>query len=142
LDQLDGMSDRAESFIVLARRDLDLAKLVSAKDPGNAAFHLQQAAEKLAKAMLDIEGIPSGVTHQIGALAALLPADHVLRPDLAAFDRFSSFATSTRYPMPGGGLPRLPPKNFLAEGIKEVASLLDDIDDYRRERRTAARRRR
>jgi hypothetical protein len=33
------MSDRAESFIVLARRDLDLARLVSAKDPGNAAFH-------------------------------------------------------------------------------------------------------
>jgi HEPN domain-containing protein len=129
------MSDRAESFIVLARKDLDLARLVSVKDPGNAAFHLQQAAEKLAKAVLDIEGIASGVTHQIGALAAMLPADHVFRPDLAAFDRF----TSTRYPMPGGGLPRLPAKDFLAEGIREVASLVDEIDDYRRERRTGAR---
>lgn len=67
------MSDRAESFIALARNDLELARLVSARDPGNAAFHLQQAAEKLAKAVLDIEGIPSGATHQIGALAALLP---------------------------------------------------------------------
>lgn len=133
------MSDRAESFIVLARRDLDLARLVSAKDPGNAAFHLQQAAEKLAKAVLDVEGIPSGATHQIGALAAMLPADHVFRPDFAAFDRFSSFATSTRYPMPGGGLPRLPAKDFLAQGIREVASLVDEIDDYRRERRTGAR---
>jgi HEPN domain-containing protein len=122
------MSDRAESFITLARVDLELAKLVSARDPGNAAFHLQQAAEKLAKAVLDIEGIPSGVTHQIGALAALLPTDHVFRPDLATFDRFSSYATSTRYPLPGGGLPRLPAKDFLAEGIREVASLVDEID--------------
>jgi HEPN domain-containing protein len=133
------MSDRAESFITLARNDLELAKLVSARDPGNAAFHLQQAAEKLAKAVLDIEGIPSGVTHQIGALAALLPTDHVFRPDLAAFDRFSSYATSTRYPLPGGGLPRPPAEDFLAEGIREVASLVDEIDDYRRERRTGAR---
>jgi HEPN domain-containing protein len=133
------MSDRAESFISLARNDLELAKLVSARDPGNAAFHLQQAAEKLAKAVLDIEGIPSGATRMIGALAALLPADHVFRPDLAAFDRFSSYATSTRYPLPGGGLPRLPARDFLAEGIREVASLVDEIDDFRRERRTAAR---
>ncbi|MDF0498250.1 HEPN domain-containing protein [Bradyrhizobium yuanmingense] len=132
------MSDRAESFIALTRRDLELARLVSTRDPGNAAFHLQQAAEKLAKAVLDVEGIPSGVTHQIGALAALLPADHVLRPDLAAFDRFSAYATSTRYPLPGGGLPRLPTKDFLAVGIREVASLVDEIDDYRRERRTGA----
>jgi hypothetical protein len=135
--QAEGMSNRAESFIALARNDLELARLVSARDPGNAAFHLQQAAEKLAKAVLDIEGIPSGATHQIGALAALLPTDHVFRPDLAAFDRFSSYATST--PLPGGGLPRLPAKDFLAEGIREVASLVDEIDDYRQERRTGAR---
>lgn len=133
------MSDRAESFIVLARKDLDLARMVSTKDPGNAAFHLQQAAEKLVKAVLDIEGIASGATHHIGALAALLPSDHVFRPDFASFDRFSSFATSTRYPMPGGGLPRLPAKDFLAEGISDVASLVDEIEDYRRERKTGMR---
>jgi hypothetical protein len=38
LDRVDGMSDRAGSFIVLARRDIDLAKLVSAKDPGKRCF--------------------------------------------------------------------------------------------------------
>ena len=30
-------------------------------------------------------------------------------------------------------------KDFLAEGIREVASLVDEIDDYRQERRTGAR---
>ena len=128
------MSDKAETFIELARRDLAVAKTLSTTDLGNAAFHLQQAAEKLAKAVLEIEGIHSGVMHMIGALAAMLPAEHVFRPDLAAFDRFSSFATATRYPRPGGGLPREPNRKFLAEGIRDVASLVDEIDDYRKEK--------
>lgn len=128
------MSDRAESFIALARKDLALAKSITATDPGNAAFHLQQAAEKLAKAVLAVENIAFGITHQIGALAQALPADHVFRADLAAFDRFSSYGTSTRYPLPGGGMPRLPAKELLSEGIREVESLVDEIDDFRRER--------
>jgi HEPN domain-containing protein len=133
------MSDKAESFIELARKDLALTKLIRTSDPGNAAFHLQQAAEKLAKAVLTIEGIVSGVGHQIGALAGALPSDNVFRPDLASFDRFSSYATATRYPLPGGGMPRLPTKEFLDQGITEVASLVDEVDDYRRERATTPR---
>ncbi|WP_423958554.1 HEPN domain-containing protein [Bradyrhizobium sp.] len=128
------MSDKAETFIVLARRDLAAATSLSKTDPGNAAFHLQQAAEKLAKAVLEIEGIPGGITHQIGALAAMLPADHIFRPDLAAFDRFSSYATQTRYPRPGGGLPQEPDRKVLADGIRDVTSLVDEIDDYRGEK--------
>ena len=84
------MSDRAESFLALARNDLAAAKTLQVTDPGNAAFHLQQAAEKLVKAALSIEDIPVALTHQIGALAAMLPDDHPLRADLAAFDPFSS----------------------------------------------------
>lgn len=131
------MSDRAASFIALARKDIAAARLLQATDPGNAAFHLQQAAEKLAKAVLSIENIPAGITHQIGALAAMLPDDHPLRADLAAFDRFSSFGTSTRYPLPGGGMPRLPSANILAEGIADTLNLIDEVDDFRRERGTS-----
>jgi hypothetical protein len=61
-----------------------------------------------------------------------LPSDNVFRPDLASFDRFSRYATATRYPLPGGGMPRPPTKEFLDQGIKEVASLVDEIADYRR----------
>ena len=126
------MSDHAESFIELARRDLAAARLLQVSDPGNAGFHLQQAAEKLTKAVLNIAHIPVALTHQIGALAAMLPDDHPLRADLAAFDRFSSFGTSTRYPLPGGGMPRLPSANMLAEGIADVQNLVDEIDGLRR----------
>ena len=130
------MSGKAESLMELAHRDLALAKLIRTSDPGNAVFHLQQAAEKLAKAVLTVEGIMFGVGHQIGALAGALPGDNVFRPDIASFDRFSSYATATRYPLPGGRMPRLPTKEFLDLGIQEVASLVDEIDDYRRERTT------
>ena len=130
------MSGKAESLMELAHRDLALAKLIQNSDPGNAVFHLQQAAEKLAKAVLTVEEILFGVGHQIGALAAALPSENVFRPDLASFDRFSSYATATRYPLPGGRMPRLPTKEFLDLGIQEVASLVDEIDDYRRERAT------
>ncbi|MCX7321973.1 HEPN domain-containing protein [Tardiphaga sp.] len=133
------MSGKAESFIELARNDIAVARLVLKVDPGNAAFHLQQAAEKLAKAVLTIETIAFGTTHQIGALAAMLPADHVFRPDLAGFDAFSSYGTSTRYPLPGGGMPRLPSQDALKEGIRDVASVIDEIDDFRREREASSR---
>lgn len=133
------MSDKAESFIKLARNDIALARNIVNSDPGNSAFHLQQAAEKLAKAVLSVEGIVFGITHHIGSLAELLPADHVFRADLAAFDRFSSYGTSTRYPLPGGGMPRLPSKNMLTQGISDVENLIDEIDDFRRERSTALR---
>lgn len=76
-----------------------------------------------------------GVGHQIGALAGALPGDNVFRPD-TSFDRFSSYATATRHPLPGGGMPRLPTMEFLDLGIQEVASLVDEIDHYRRERTT------
>jgi HEPN domain-containing protein len=128
------VTDKAESLVELARRDLAAATTLSKTDLGNAAFHLQQAAEKLAKAVLEIEGIESGNSHHIGALAAMLPADHVFRTDLVDFDRFSGFATQIRYPRPGGGLPREPDRKFLTDGIREVSSLVGEIDDYRREK--------
>jgi HEPN domain-containing protein len=128
------MNDKAESLIELARNDIRVARTVLSFDPGNAAFHLEQAAEKLAKAVLTVEGITFGITHQVGALAAMLPTDHIFRADLASFDRLSSFGTSTRYPLPGGGMPRLPSKDFLEEGIRDVASIVGEVDDFRRER--------
>jgi hypothetical protein len=79
------MSDKAESFVEFARKNLAAAKLIRTSNPGNAAFHLQQTGEKLAKAVLTIEEIVFGAGHQIGALAGALPSDNVFRPDLASF---------------------------------------------------------
>jgi hypothetical protein len=44
-----------------------------------------------------------------------------------AFDVYTSYATATRYPRPGGGMPRTPSKNALKVGIADVTSLVGEI---------------
>jgi HEPN domain-containing protein len=128
------MNEGAESFIALAREDLDVAHRIVSSHPRVAAFHLQQAAEKLLKAVLSAEGITFSAGHQLGQLAQLLPNDHLWRADLMAFDRYTPFATATRYPMPGGGMPRTPPKAQIEASLKEVGSVVDEIRDWCEER--------
>lgn len=124
------MNDAAESYIALAKEDLAVARKILDTYPRAAAFHLQQAAEKLLKAVLSAEGITFSAGHQLGQLAGLLPTDHVWRADLMAFDDYTTYATSTRYPLPGGGMPRTPPKDKLDKSLKEVGSLVGEISDW------------
>jgi HEPN domain-containing protein len=131
-----GMNDAAESFIALAREDLAVANRVLKDYPRASAFHLQQAAEKLLKAVLSAEGIAATAKHQLGDLAGQLPDDHIWRADLMAFDEYTPYATSLRYPKPGGGMPRTPPVDKLEKSLKEVASLVDEIRDWCEERNT------
>ena len=85
--------------------------------------------------MLTAEGIRfSASHHQLGALAALLPKDHLWRADLMAFDDFTSYATALRYPKPGGGLPAEPEDAELRQGWAEVSALVGEIEDWCRER--------
>jgi HEPN domain-containing protein len=123
------------SYIALAKEDLVVAKKLMGEHPRHAAFSIEQAAEKLLKAVLTAEGILFPTSHhQLGALAALLPADHLWRADLMAFDDFTSYATALRYPRPGGGLPSAPEDADLQRGWAEVSALVDEIEDWCRNR--------
>jgi len=127
------MKIAVESFIALAREDLDVARKLVADHPKHAAFNIEQAAEKLLKAVLSSEGILFNAGHQLGALAALLPADHLWRADLATFDEFTSYATSLRYPTGGGRMPQEPDADELYEALGRVTTLVDEIEDWCRE---------
>ncbi len=61
-------------------------------------FHAQQCVEKYLKALLVLQGTPFPKTHDLGVIAALLPEDW--RPDVAPalLERFTDYATVTRYP--------------------------------------------
>ena len=129
------MREAAASFIALAKDDLAVARTLLAAHPRHSAFAIEQAAEKLLKAVLTTEGIVfSAGHHRLGRLAELLPADHMWRADLMAFDRYTSYATATRYPRPGGGMPQVPSREVLEIGLREVASLVGEIEDRCRER--------
>ena len=128
------MKAAAASFIALAKEDLAVARKLLTAHPRHSAFAIEQAAKKLLKAVLTTEDIPfSAGHHQLGHLAELLPPDHLWRADLMAFDSYTSFATATRYPKPGGGMPQAPSRAVLEAGLKEVASLVGEIEDWCRE---------
>lgn len=127
------MKIAVESLIALAREDLAVAKKLASDHPRHAAFNIEQAAEKLLKAVLSTEAIVFHAGHQLGALAALLPADHIWRADLATFDDFTSYATALRYPTGSGRMPQEPGAEDLREGLSRVAALIDEIEDWCRE---------
>ena len=129
------MSGPVASYIALAKEDLAVAAKLTPQHPRHAAFNIEQAAEKLLKAVLVAEGIRFSTSHhQLGALAGLLPATHVWRADLMAFDDFTSYATALRYPKPGGGMPADPDDAELKQGWSEVSALVDEIEDWCRDR--------
>jgi HEPN domain-containing protein len=128
------MKEGAQSFIALAKEDLAVAKKLMADHPRHSAFCIQQAAENLLKAVLTAEGMVFTASHQLGPLAELLPANHIWRADLMGFDSYTSYATATRYPRPGGGMPRAPSKEMLEAGVKDVTSLLGEIEEWCREK--------
>lgn len=110
-------------FLRLAREDLEAARLLKFGVPRQAAFFLQQAAEKIGKSLLIREGVDPARIHAIGRLAAELPEAHPLRLELMALDRV--YATGTRYPSPTGKLPRAPDLAVIEMEIGAVAELLD-----------------
>ncbi|MBK3801401.1 HEPN domain-containing protein [Azospirillum brasilense] len=122
---------KAESYIALAEEDLLVAKKLMTGHPRHSAFNIEQAAEKLLKAVLTVENIAfSTQHHQLGMLAELLPSDHVWRADLMAFDTFTPYATKVRYPTPGGDMPSDPVEDELESGWKDVSLLVGEIRDW------------
>lgn len=110
--------------MALAEEDLEAARLLKVAVPRQTAFFLQQAAEKVGKALLIRDGVDPGRIQAIGKLAAELSDAHPLKAHLLALDRLSVYATATRYPSPTGRLPRVPDQARLESEIGAVSDLL------------------
>jgi HEPN domain-containing protein len=92
-------------YLAAVADDLDAARRLAAP-PANrlAAYHLQQAAEKLVKAVLVHRKIHPGVEHRIDVLVRMLDVSDPWLPQLDPLDRFTPYATTYRYPSPTGRL--------------------------------------
>lgn len=115
---------RVEAFLQIAGEELGAARALADGFPRQAAYLAQQAVEKIARAVLARGQIPFGTSHNIGQMAAALPAGHPWRPRLAAFDRLSPAATSARYPTPGGRLVAPAPSGVLKADLEAIGHLL------------------
>jgi HEPN domain-containing protein len=69
----------AAGWLAIAREDVRVARACLALDPpafGMAAYHCQQAAEKLTKGLLAAAGVAVRKTHDLNALADLAAAHY------------------------------------------------------------------
>ena len=102
------MQPQAELIVQWLRRaqdDLSMVELALNNSPPlcwNAAFHAQQAAEKLLKGLLTFHGVEFAKTHQIDYLLDMCvtvePEADSLRADAT---KLTDFAVEPRYPLPG-----------------------------------------
>jgi HEPN domain-containing protein len=120
------MRPPTRAFLHASAEDLAAARRLLPDLPRPAAYHLQQAAEKLAKATLAAAGtVPVPRSHDIGYLAGLLPPDHALAAALAAFADLTEFHIVSRYPI-GDDLVPPPDPNHLQRRADAIESLLEE----------------
>jgi HEPN domain-containing protein len=104
--------------------ELDAAKRLIADPPNRfAAFHLQQAGEKLVKAVRLSRGLRVTADHNIEVLVEELPHDDPWRAKLHALEPLSTYATAYRYPSPTGKRKSGPSNAEVLVWIKTIAGL-------------------
>jgi HEPN domain-containing protein len=97
-----------------------------------AAYHCQQAAEKIVKAALVAAGVDPPRWHNIDDLVDLLPVGHMLKKPLAPLGRLTPYAVAYRYPMPDPDIaPDIPTP-------EDVMQWLDDLQRAKAAVATAA----
>jgi HEPN domain-containing protein len=110
----DPAAQRREAARGLGRADEDVvvAELTLTRDPpliDPAAFHCQQAVEKMLKALLVAAGVTPPRSHDMELLIqAAVPLYPTLRKGMQAFARLTEWLTASRYPDLGGGLGEAP----------------------------------
>ena len=115
-------------WLAKADEDIRVAGLVLDADPplvDPAAYHCQQAVEKIIKALLVAAAIKVPRTHDIELLADLAaPSYPALRERMGSFLHLTEWLTATRYPDLGGGL---------GEEISDVTDILVAVREFRAE---------
>jgi HEPN domain-containing protein len=124
-----------DGLLQAALEDLDAAHRLLVPPPNRlASYHLQQAAEKLAKAVLVARGVHTTKEHRLEILLdALLPEDP-WRERLRELVHLDRFATAFRYP---GTTGRLPAGEATEKAHQDEATLRGLLEGFRKERAEA-----
>jgi predicted nucleotidyltransferase/HEPN domain-containing protein len=93
-----------------------------------AAFHVQQAAEKLAKAALVAHRIRPERRHDIGDAVEQLPDGFTLKGRFLALHRFTDYAVVFRYP--GAPRPAIPSSAEVDAWVEEIGVLKRDFERW------------
>ena len=110
----------------IAAQDLAGARTLAAAGNRNAIYLCQQAAEKVAKAVLESEGIQSGREHRNDVLAGMVPPENPFKPVLTGLSALTPYATTYRYPKAAGRIPQEPPVQALMEMVSGTSKALEE----------------
>jgi HEPN domain-containing protein len=118
---------RVEKDLTMARKGCEGDDAV----PDQAAYHVQQAAEKLTKAALVAHEVRPQKGHKIEEFAPLLPDDFLLKARFRELERFSDFAWAYRYPE-YPGQERIPEPTIaeVRDWIAELKALKADFERW------------
>jgi HEPN domain-containing protein len=113
----------------LAREDLEAARLLSAANNRNDAYHAQQAAEKMLLALLTSEGIRAERrdSHRIDVLRDLLPPTDPFKARFAPLTFLTMFATTYRYPKDAGRIPVRAENDELQAALAKLQAILIEL---------------
>lgn len=128
------MTRKSVAFLDLAATDLAHAKANLRAFPRHAAFTIQQAAEKIIKAILSAEGVAfPGTSHQLDDLVHRISEKNPFRADLLALGHLTSAATRYRYPTPRGDVPEDPSETEMQEDLETLDLLLPEVRAWLRD---------
>jgi len=99
---------RIVAFLDLAAQDAEAARTLAATNNRYAAYHCQQAVEKLIKAVLLHRNVESGTEHRLDVLVDELLDGDPWKAKLRLLETYSPYATAYRYPTPGGRIVAAP----------------------------------
>lgn len=115
---------RVRAYLELAAKDAEAAELLLAGGNRYSAYHVQQAIEKITKALLLTRGIEAGIEHRLEELFKRFSSEDDWPARLLPFVGYSAYATSFRYPTPGGRIPIDPPADELRRDISSLRDLI------------------
>jgi HEPN domain-containing protein len=118
--------ERLSALLYLAAQDTEAAKLLATHDNHYAAYHCQQAAEKLIRVLLLHHDIEPGLDHHLDILVGKLPEDEPWKAKLAPLHKYTPYATTYRYATSGGRVPTSPEAGGVASDATHISALIAD----------------
>ncbi len=124
MTQPDTKNKRLAALLHLADQDVKAVHLLAREDNHYAAYHCQQAAEKLIRVLLIHLDIEPGLEHRLELLIAKMPDDNPWKNKVRWMDKYTPYATTYRYPTPGGRIPRTPDASDVMADADTIGSLI------------------
>jgi HEPN domain-containing protein len=120
----DRKKERLRALLHLAEQDTEAAKLLAAHNNHYAAYHCQQAAEKLIRVLLIHHNIEPGLDHHLDILVAKLPENEPWKSRLAPLHKYTPYATTYRYATSSGRVPTSPEPGGVASDAANISVLI------------------